>query len=811
MTGKEWNMEQKFTGLTTEEVNLRKQQGKTNQKDESSTRTVKQIILGNTITFFNIINVILLIMVLTVLSFKNTLFIFIIIINTGIGIIQELRAKKTLDNLAILTASQATVIRDGVKQQIPVEEIVLDDAIILSQGNQIPSDSVVLSGHLEVNESLLTGESDAIPKDVGGQLYSGSFVTAGKAVCQVVKVGKDNYMEQITKEAKTYKRHNSELKKSINQILKVISIIIVPIGIAMFCKQYYFGGESYKTAILATVAALLGMIPEGLVLLTSLSLTLGVLKLAKQKTLVQELYCIETLARVDVLCLDKTGTLTEGRIEVEQVLTPPRVNENQLGHALANMVYALKDDNVTFMALKEHFGEAQDMKPVHVIPFSSDRKYSGVAFEGSGTFIMGAVQFLFPEGEEELKAKCQIYAAKGYRIIVVAHTDTVSYEDGLPAGLTPCGIVLMTDVLRKDVNTTLSFFAKQGVCCKVISGDDPVTVSAIAAKAGMAGADAYVDATTLETDADIEEAVAKYNVFGRVTPKQKKQMVVALHKQGHTVAMTGDGVNDVLALKEADCSIAMASGSEAAKNTANLVLLDSNFNAMPHILNEGRRVINNISMAASMFLIKTVFSVLLALETIIIGQTYPFAPIQLSIINGCAVGIPTFLLAKEPNYQKINPKFLRTVMKSAFPTGATISIILLAVNHLGTWLNCTPNMISTVGVLVTGWLYMHTLKELYSPMTAYRKLIVYSMQILYLACMVIGQKLLELVGLDFNAVILMVACIYFGPMLKDLFDNIYDAWVRRRERKERVLQPNHTLAIDAINEKEEQIKQMIKP
>lgn len=804
-------MENQIQGLSAAEVAKRQQLGQVNKTEDNTSRSVKQIILGNTLTFFNVINVILLIMVLSVLSFKNTLFIFLIVINTVIGIVQELRAKKTLDALAILTASQATVIRDGQTQQIPIEELVLDDYILLKSGNQIPSDSVVVSGHLEANESLLTGESDSIPKDPGAELFSGSFVTSGQALCKVIKVGKDNYMEQITKEAKTFKRHSSELKKAINKILKVISIIIVPIGIGLFCKQYYMAHTSYSEAILSTVAALLGMIPEGLVLLTSLSLTMGVLKLAKQQTLVQELYCIETLARVDVLCLDKTGTLTEGRIEVEQILTKRKETAETLERVMANMVYALQDDNVTFMALKERFGEASDMKPRHIIPFSSDRKYSGVSFTGQGTYLMGAVQFLFPEGQEETKAVCAKYAAKGYRILVVGHSSTETDQDGIPAGLEPCAILLMTDVLRKDVNTTLGFFAKQGVCCKVISGDDPVTVSAIAAKAGMAGAEAYVDATTLETEAQIAEAVAKYNVFGRVTPKQKKMMVTALRAQGHTVAMTGDGVNDVLALKEADCSIAMASGSEAAKNTANLVLLDSNFNAMPHILNEGRRVINNISMAASMFLIKTVFSVLLAVETILIGQSYPFEPIQLSIINGCAVGIPTFLLAKEPNYQAINPKFLRTVMKNAFPTGATITAVIFAINYIGGWLGCDKEMISTVAVLIAGWLYMLTLKELYSPMSAYRKLVIYSMQIAYLVCMIIGQQILELVDLSFEAVILMIASLYFAPMLKDLLDRLYDKWIEHRDKKEKPLDPNHTLAIDTIKKKEKHIKQMLRP
>ena len=702
---------EKITGLTQTQVQQRIEEGKTNKTTNNTTRSYKQIILGNTITFFNIINVILLAMVLSVGSFKNTLFIFIILTNTVIGIVQEIRTKKTLDELAILTASQVQAVRGGKYVTVNVDEIVLDDLIVLKAGDQIPADAVVQKGHLEVNESLLTGESDSLNKEEGAELFSGSFVTAGKALCKVVHVGEDNYMEQITKEAKQYKRHDSVLKKNLNRILKVISIIIIPLGIGLFYKQYYITQVGRTDAVLNSVAALLGMIPEGLVLLTSVAMTLGVLRLARRRTLIQELFCIETLARVDVLCLDKTGTLTEGSICVEraelldnilkledkekEVQEPgiiemeaeeqrySQISQGEFEQIMGNLMGALSDDNATFLALKERFTPISTYKTEHTIPFSSERKYSGVSFKDQGSYYIGAVQFLFPKGQDTLQSSAAYLAAEGYRILVLAHSEEVRKDADLPEELQPLAIILMSDIIRPEASATLEYFREQGVDVKVISGDDPATVAAIAKKVGLENADAYIDATVLRTQEQIADAVRQYTVFGRVTPKQKKQMVLALKQQGHTVAMTGDGVNDVLALKEADCSVAMASGSDAAKNCANVVLLDSDFSVMPDIVNEGRRVINNISLSASMFLIKTIFSVLLALETIFIGRAYPFEPIQLSIINGCAVAIPTFLMTIEPSFQKVDSHFFRKVFRNAAPPALTITFTIMAAMYIG--------------------------------------------------------------------------------------------------------------------------------
>ena len=834
-----------MTGLTNEEVQERIAQGQVNNNENPNTRTYKQIILENTLTFFNFLNLVLLVLVLLVGSYKNSMFVGIIFINTVIGIIQEIRAKKTIDKLAILTESKTVVLREGKKWKISTEKLVVDDLIFLKAGEQVPADAKILEGNLEVNESLLTGEADNLPKNPGDELFSGSFVTAGQACCQIIHVGSDNYASRITSEAKEFKRHNSELRNSLNAILKVISIIIVPLGAMLFYKQYYFVGDSIRDSVVNMVAAVLGMIPEGLVLLTSVALTLGALKLAQKKTLVQELYCIETLARVDTLCLDKTGTITEGTMCVEAVESYPPTYEkisekisgkasrsgegNDIGtenydltensdaaidpaaeaiakedgssvlpsekssetgtekhsqedtekiqeieHIMGNLLSVLNDQNATADALRARFKVARDMELDHVIPFSSDRKYSGAAFLDAGTYLMGAVQFLFPDGNPELMEYCSSFAEEGLRVLVIAHSDTVNENTEIPEGLEPVGLLLLTDVIRAEAPDTLAYFEGQGVDLKVISGDDPVTVSAIAKRAGLKNAGQYIDATTITTQEEMDEAVATYSVFGRVTPQQKQAMVKSLQAQKHTVAMTGDGVNDVLALKEADCSIAMAGGSDAAKNIANVVLLDSNFAAMPEIVNQGRRVVNNIRTAASMFLIKTIFSVLLSLITIFFGDSYPFEPIQMSLISACAVGIPTFLLAQENNYEKIDHTFLRHVFMNAFPAAVTITGCVFTVMLVCQNVYHSNQMLNTACVLVTGWNYMAALKTVYAPLNRYRKVIIYSMQVIFFAAAVILQDLLTLGSLEFGMIILVFLLMTFSPILIE----VITAWIR---------------------------------
>ena len=820
-----------MTGLTNEQVNQRMEEGLVNANENPNTRTYKQIIRENTLTFFNFLNIVLLVLVLLVGSYKNSMFVFIIIINTVIGILQEIRAKKTIDKLAILAQTKISVLREGEITSIPTEELVLDDYVLLKTGDQVPADARVLEGSLEVNESLLTGEADNLAKNAGDELFSGSFVTSGEACCQVIHVGKDNYAAQITSEAKEFKRHNSELRNSLNAILKVISIIIVPLGLLLFYKQYYLVGDSMKDAVVSTVAAVLGMIPEGLVLLTSVALTLGSLVLAQKKTLVQELYCIETLARVDTLCLDKTGTITEGSMCVDQVI-PYKVREEaavaqaveiaaesedleetadeemtlasddisdkektvtdeepvqeeekaaiaEVEEIMGNLMAVLKDENATAEALRKRFRIKKNMTLKYAIPFSSDRKYSGASFSGQGTFLMGAAQFLFPQGQESLKELCGQYAGQGFRILVLAYSPQEAESPALPQELMPVALILLTDVIRAEAPETLKFFDSQEVDLKVISGDDPVTVASIARKAGLKNADRYVDATTLYTKEDLEQAVGEYSVFGRVTPQQKKEMVQALKAQGHTVAMTGDGVNDVLALKEADCSVAMAQGSEAAKNIANVVLLDSNFASMPHIVNQGRRVVNNIRTAASMFLIKTIFSVCLSLLTIFFGQAYPFEPIQMSLISACAVGIPTFLLAQENNYDKIDHTFLRHVFMNAFPAAITITACVFVIMEVCQGVYFSTDMLNTACFLVTGWNYMAALKTVYAPLNRYRKIIIYGMQFIFFAGSVILQYLLALGSLEYGMIVLVFILMTFSPIVIELITD----WLKKMYAK----------------------------
>ena len=829
-----------MTGLTNEQVQQRIEEGKINVNENPNTRSYKQIVRENVLTFFNFLNLALMIMVLLVGSYKNSMFMGIIVINTVIGIVQEVRAKKTLDKLAILTESKAVVLREGKKWSISTEKLVMDDILYLKTGDQIPADSKVLEGSIEVNESLLTGESDNLQKNEGDELFSGSFVTSGEAWCQIIHVGKDNYAAQITSEAKEFKRHNSELRNSLNAILKTISVIIVPMGLLLFYKQYYIAGNGIRDAVVNMVAAVLGMIPEGLVLLTSVALTLGTLALTRKNTLVQELYCIETLARVDTLCLDKTGTITAGTMCVEQVepyvegmsiqkslpeneqpqipqsdadqpasaqscgentdasqpettllatsqpeLAQPEMTIGEIERVMANMMSVLKDKNATADALHKRFSRRTDMPVDHCIPFSSDRKYSGVAFKDEGTYLMGAAQFLFPDGNEDLLRQCAHYGKEGLRVLVLAHSPNKNQENELPEGLRPVALFMITDIIREDAPETLEFFKNQGVNLKVISGDDPVTVSAIAKKAGLENADQYIDATTITTPEEMEHAVADCSVFGRVTPQQKKEMVLALQKQGHTVAMTGDGVNDILALKEADCSVVMAEGSDAAKNIANVVLMDSNFSAMPDIVNQGRRVINNIRTAASMFLIKTIFSALLCLITIFWGESYPFEPIQMSLISACAVGIPTFLLAQENNFNKIESGFLRYVFMNAFPAAVTITGCVFTIMLVCQNVYHSNEMLSTACFLVTGWNYMAALKTVYAPLSKYRKIIIYGMQFIFFFAAVCVQNLLSLGSLEFGMIILVFILMTFSPVVIEVITEWCRAMYNKAREKEK--------------------------
>lgn len=720
-------------GLEPDQVSLRMKQQLYNKNTQPTTKSIKRILSDNMLTLFNLINLILGILVFITGSYKNMLFLGVMFFNTTIGIIQEIRAKKTIDKLAIISASKVNVIRGGEKKAITVENIVLDDVIEFSQGNQIPVDCIVKSGTIEVNESLLTGESDAIKKCAGDTILSGSFIVSGKCRAQVEHVAGDNYASRISAQAKYVKKVNSEIMDTLHMIIRFLTFVIFPLAVALFVRHYFvafdpndivptlFGGVSshFRDVIVSTVASMTSIIPEGLMLLTSTVLAVGVVRLSQYKVLVQELYCIETLARVDVLCLDKTGTITEGCMEVADVVPCGENEKDRVDAALAGIVTALDDTNATFEALRDKYGKSSNMKAVKTIPFSSEKKWSGASFEGQGTYIMGAAEFILGEVPPELRETLDKYSGE-YRTIVVAHSDNDFRGDDLPENIEVIGLALLNDKIRAEAPKTLQYFAEQNVDVRIISGDNPVTVSNVAKRAGVKNSELYVDATTLKTDDDIAAAMKKYTVFGRVTPAQKKQFVIALKQQGHTVAMTGDGVNDVLALKEADCSIAMASGSDAARSVATLVLLDSNFASMPQVVAEGRRSINNVQRSATLFMSKTIFSILLAVIFIIISTPYPIIPIQYTLINAFTIGIPSLILALEPNKDRIKGYFLFNILKKAIAPGLTVTIGIVLCVISASVFGLTPEQYSTLSVCVLSVVSMMLLFQISLPFNPLR-------------------------------------------------------------------------------------------
>ena len=685
-----------MTGLTEEQVKERIEAGQTNADENPNTRTYKQIVKENTLTFFNFLNLVLLVLVLMVGSFKNAFFVCIIIINTLIGIAQEIRAKKTIDKLAILTAKKSIVLREGKKWTVPTEELVLDDIVCLKTGDQVPADARILEGNLEVNESLLTGEADNLPKNPGDELFSGSFVTSGEASCQIIHVGKDNYVSKITGQAKYIKKPNSEMLRSIRMIIKIISILLIPVAACLFYNQMEVPEIGLKSAVVSTVAAVIGMIPSGLVLLTSMVLAVSVIRLGQKNTLVQELYCIETLARVDTLCLDKTGTITEGVMDVDGVeILSDKFTREQIDEIIYFFTNGLNDTNPTFQALEAYSMKlyeknraklekrVQSYHVIQKISFSSDKKWSLVDFEKRGTYVLGALDFVLGCENTELKEMESHFAKDGVRVLILAHSDRHCDGRNLPEQLEPYAFILVTDRIRKNAPETIRYFCNQGVKIKIISGDNPQTVSNIAQRVGVPHAKSFVDANTLHTPEDIRDAAEKYTVFGRVTPAQKLDLVKTLKEQGHTIAMTGDGVNDVMALKEADCSIAMQSGSDAARNVSQLVLMDSDFGSMPAIVAEGRRTINNIQRSAALYLTKTIYSVVLALFFVFFPAMYPFQPIQLTLLGSLTIGIPSFILAMEPNLNRIKGKFLMNVLRMAIPGGLIVLTNVLAAEIYG--------------------------------------------------------------------------------------------------------------------------------
>lgn len=688
-------------GLTNEEVKSRIDKGLVNGEYEIKTKSIKSIILENILSLFNLINTVLVVCILLVHSYKNMLFYGVVIWNVFIGIAQEIRAKRVIDKLSILSTPKAKVLRNGEIEEIEMKDIVIDDLLVLVSGNQISVDCVIVEGECEVNESLITGESTPIYREVGEELLSGSYILSGNIKATAKRLGKDNYVNKITQGAKYVKKPNSEIMRSIKQIIKIISIALIPISIILCYKQIFVVDQNFNTAVVRIVAAISGMIPGGLVLLTSIVLAVGVIRLAKHNTLSQDLYCIETLARVDMLCLDKTGTITQGSMQIEDVILFDEKDAADFEFGINAYTYALSDNNPTFHAIKERYHEAITHTPSITIPFSSHNKWSLASYDTIGSFILGAPEFVLKDNYKHVKEKIEEYAKDGRRILLFACSKNMPRERALPEQIEPLAMLVISDTIRENVNETLEFFEKQGVTIKVISGDNPIAVSYIAKKAGIKEAQNYIDASVLETKEQIYEAASKYTVFGRVSPYQKLELVKALKEMGHTVAMTGDGVNDVLALKEADCSIAMQNGSDAARNTSQLVLLDSNFASMPHIVAEGKRSINNLQRSATLYLVKTIYVSMLSLLFVFVSIPYPFAPIQMTLIGALSIGIPSFILALEANHKRIKEHFVKNVLKLAIPGGVlVVSNIILAI-FFAYQMSASDGQIATIATLST--------------------------------------------------------------------------------------------------------------
>lgn len=696
------NLENK--GLTTQEVAERIREGKVNTGSDTGTKSIRQIILNNTFTFFNLVNFVLAALIIYVGSYKNLLFMGVVFSNTIIGIFQEIKAKRTIDKLSLLAKQGVKVIRDGLEKNIPDEELVVDDIIALTGGEQIPADAVLLDGNLEVNESLLTGESEPVIKKEMDTLLSGSFVISGNAIAKVEKVGPESYAGKLSSQVKVTNDKSSEIQSSLDSLIKAIAVSLVPLGIIFFLKEYFILNSGMTESVLGTSAALISLIPSGLVLLTSMVFVLSVIKLSRYNTLVQERSSVETLARVDMLCLDKTGTITEGTISLDQIVPVGSSKLPEIENDLILLTQALDDDNPTMQAVRNNFKDTKNSSSFRIlktIPFSSARKYSGASFEINGkteSLIMGAGSFVLGDQYKEYQSLIDQHANASNRILVLCSSDQPITGLELPNNLKLIAILIFSDIIRSDAKQTLDYFEEQGVKLKIISGDDPRTASAIASKAGLDNAEQYVDATTFKTDQDIKDNIEKYNVFGRVTPQQKKKFIEALKEKGHTVAMTGDGVNDVLALKEADTSIAMASGSGAARSVADLVLIDSNFSSLPKIVAEGRQQINNLQKSAALYINKTVYSLILIVVYIFLTVSYPFSPIQLTLVNTVCIGLPSFILALEPNRARIKGRFLTNVLYHSIPSGIMTAAGILFVNLVGYLIGYDEVLVSTLSV-----------------------------------------------------------------------------------------------------------------
>ncbi len=757
-------------GLTSAQVEKRVRLGRVNDTGENIFKTKKEIIKTHTLTYFNFLNLALGCLILISGQIKNITFMGVIIINSLIGIAQEMKVKKLVDKLSVITASKARVIRDEKEQEIPIQEVVTDDIMLVSTGDQVCADSVVLeSNGMEVNESMLTGESKPVHKKEGDRLMSGSFLTAGTGTVRVVHVGEENYAYQLMKKAKTKKRATSEMQQTIIRIIKIIGIVIIPIGIMLYLSQRNASGADFSDALVNTVAGVIGMIPEGLVLLTSISFILGVGRLARKRALVQEMEAIEALARVNVLCLDKTGTITTGKLEVVQVIPVNGSEESRVTQVMNHLAFAFDDINNTQEALMEYFTRKENWRVQQKIPFSSDRKYRAIRYSSEGCFVLGAPEFLI-EDDPELTRQVDRFSEEGLRVLLLGACDDIFPEDGRIAGVRPMGLIVISDCIRPEAMDTFRYFREQNVDIKVISGDNPVTVSQIAVKAGLEGGERYVDASTLPEDPEeLAEAVEKYSVFGRVKPEQKQKLVRAYQSNKKVVGMVGDGVNDVLALKDADCGIAMAAGSDAAKQVAHIVLLDSNFACLKNIVSEGRIIITNIERVSSLYLTKTIYSMILCILFIILQREYPFIPIQLSWMSTTAIGIPSFILTLERIEAVNRTGFLRYVMRYAVPTALTMVVTMLMIQLFVPFWDGDETMTSTMNMLVGTAVSMILLVRLCQPMNLLRRSLCIAVVIIYCAGVLLVPGLLGIYPIYRWEVVFVIPMICMSAELTRLF------------------------------------------
>lgn len=674
-------MEDKIQGLSLKEVESRKTAGRQNNYEENVAKTNKEIIQDNVMTLFNFLNLAIAICLALVGAFSNLFFMVIIIVNCAMGIIQEIRARNLVAKLSIINEEKVTVIRDGQEMDIASTDIVLDDVVKLSTGEQVPSDMVVISGRVEANESLLTGESDLIRKETDSELLSGSFVSSGQCHGKVIHVGKDNYATKIADEAKVHKPITSELVSSIRKVSKFTSYIIVPIGVILFCEALFLRDSDVKSSVVTSAGALLGMLPKGLVLLISIALATAVAKLAKKQVLVQNMYSVETLAHVDVICLDKTGTITEGKMRVQNVIGMHVEYADEIDEIMGSYMSQSTDNNITMHAIREYFPTDTKYTSTNVVPFSSDRKWGAMVLDNLGTVAMGAPERLF--GSMELPEEVVAAQKEGLRVLMlgISHSTDLS-ETGLPE-LSPLAVITIDDPIRENANETLAYLRDEGVDIKVISGDNPVTVSNVARRAGLDDYESFIDLSKVTSDVEVKKMVNEYKVFGRVSPQQKKILVEELKQQGHVVAMTGDGVNDMLALKEADCSIAMAEGDSATRQLANIVLLNSDFTTLPNVLFEGRRVVNNVTKVASIFFIKTIYSLILSVICMLTAMAFPFIPIQITLLDLAIEGYPAFFLQFENSKEKVTTKFLPTALRRALPNALLVIFNIITIMIMG--------------------------------------------------------------------------------------------------------------------------------